>query len=426
MQLGKGNQITQGANKQPVKKKQGKSLAGRANAWLHLWLGLVSGIIVFIVSVTGCIYAFQREITNVTQPYQFVEVQDKPYMAPSQLKALATKYAFGEKGETEKQRITGVAYGPGKAAVLNYGNRKDGFFALYLNPYTGQLLGKKDFNKDFFAFILKGHFYLWLPAEIGHVVVASAILIFVILLITGLVMWWPKNLKKANREKSFKIKWGASFKRVNYDLHNVLGFYVMLLALVLALTGLVWGFEWFAKGSYFVTSGGKSRPIVREKLFSDTTNIVHVAQAEDKVFSDMAKHYAGQYAYLSVSFPGAKADPIVVNFNPDAGTYYRRQFHYFDRYSLKEMPSKALYSQAYEKGSFADKLYRMNYDIHVGAIGGLTGKVIAFFASLICATLPVTGFLVWWGRRKKKPIAKKAQPMPKARVIPAVKEPAVI
>ncbi|MCK7554360.1 PepSY domain-containing protein [Chitinophaga sedimenti] len=48
----------------------------------------------------------------------------------------------------------------------------------------------------------------------------------------------------------------------------------------------------------------------------------------------------------------------------------------------------------------------MNYDIHVGAIGGLTGKFIAFFASFICASLPVTGFLVWWGRRKKKPAAK--------------------
>ena len=42
----------------------------------------------------------------------------------------------------------------------------------------------------------------------------------------------------------------------------------------------------------------------------------------------------------------------------------------------------------------------MNYDIHVGAIGGLTGKIIAFIVSLICASLPVTGFLVWWMKRR--------------------------
>ncbi|UYQ94604.1 PepSY domain-containing protein [Chitinophaga horti] len=86
-------------NQAPKKKKQGKSTFGRVNAWLHLWLGLVSGIIVFIVSVTGCIYAFQREITDITQPYQFVEQQNKPYLPPSQLRAIAAKEVFGEKGE---------------------------------------------------------------------------------------------------------------------------------------------------------------------------------------------------------------------------------------------------------------------------------------------------------------------------------------
>jgi uncharacterized iron-regulated membrane protein len=45
----------------------------------------------------------------------------------------------------------------------------------------------------------------------------------------------------------------------------------------------------------------------------------------------------------------------------------------------------------------------MNYDIHTGAILGLPGKILMFFASLICATLPVTGFVIWWGRRKKSP-----------------------
>ncbi|MCK7554359.1 PepSY domain-containing protein [Chitinophaga sedimenti] len=356
MQTEKGINKPGSAKNQPVKKKkQGKSLFGRVNAWLHLWLGLISGAVVFIVSVTGCIYAFQREITDITQPYQFTQVQDKPYLPPSQLRTIAAKHAFGPEGETAVNKLTGVAYGPGKSAVINYGNRKDGFKAVYLNPYTGEVRGEKDWNKDFFRFILNGHFYLWLPNEIGHPVVASAILIFVILLISGLVMWWPKNLKKANADKSFKIKWGASFKRVNYDLHNVLGFYVMLLALIIALTGLVWGFEWFAKGSYFVTSGGKSRPPVREKVFSDSTATAMYAAPEDELFARMDKQYAGQYAYLSVSFPSAKTDPVVVNFNPEDKTYYRRLFRYFDRNTLKEIPSNAMYSKAYEKGGWQTK-----------------------------------------------------------------------
>ena len=45
---------------------------------IHLWLGLSSGIIVFIIAVTGCLYAFQEEIQNITEEYRFVEKQDKP------------------------------------------------------------------------------------------------------------------------------------------------------------------------------------------------------------------------------------------------------------------------------------------------------------------------------------------------------------
>ncbi|MGN6343213.1 MAG: PepSY domain-containing protein [Ginsengibacter sp.] len=44
----------------------------------------------------------------------------------------------------------------------------------------------------------------------------------------------------------------------------------------------------------------------------------------------------------------------------------------------------------------------MNYDVHVGTVLGLAGKVLAFFASLIAASLPVTGFYIWCGKKHKK------------------------
>jgi uncharacterized iron-regulated membrane protein len=45
---------------------------------IHLWLGLSSGIIVFIIAITGCLYAFQEEIQNITEKYRFVEKENKP------------------------------------------------------------------------------------------------------------------------------------------------------------------------------------------------------------------------------------------------------------------------------------------------------------------------------------------------------------
>ena len=70
-----------------------KSWFRKIIGWLHLWLGLTSGLVVFIIAVTGCLYAFQDEIQNAIQPYRFTVAQDKPVLPPSQLKAIAEKNA---------------------------------------------------------------------------------------------------------------------------------------------------------------------------------------------------------------------------------------------------------------------------------------------------------------------------------------------
>ena len=71
-----------------------------------------------------------------------------------------------------------------------------------------------------------------------------------------------------------------------------------------------------------------------------------------------------------------------------------------ERAIAKEIETNNLYGKL-ENASGADLAMRMNYDIHVGQIWGLPGKILAFCASLIVASLPVTGTLVWWGRKKK-------------------------
>jgi len=60
------------------KKKQKDTLLKRINNWLHLWLGLISGIIVLIVCLTGCIWVFNEEINGLLEPETKVAWQDKP------------------------------------------------------------------------------------------------------------------------------------------------------------------------------------------------------------------------------------------------------------------------------------------------------------------------------------------------------------
>ena len=78
-------------------------------------------------------------------------------------------------------------------------------------------------------------------------------------------MWWPKKWSKTNINKSFKVKWKAGFKRVVYDLHNVSGFYVMLITLVLALTGMVFALKWFQTTVYVVASRSITPPEIKQE-----------------------------------------------------------------------------------------------------------------------------------------------------------------
>lgn len=367
-----------------------KTVFRQLNDRLHLWLGIGVGFFIIIISLTGCIYVFERDIRDITEKYRFVALKNKPYLLPSQLRAIAEKKSGVP--------ATAVQYGvPGEAAAVTYTKQPQGFTYLYMNPYTGEILHEKILNRDFFRIVLAGHFYLWLPPAIGKPVVNIIVLIFVFLLISGIIMWWPKRWNKATRKKSFTINPKASCKRFNYDLHNVLGFYVLLVAFVIAVTGMVYGFEWFKKGYYYVVSGGKTFEATKRPL-SDTTVVVSAVTnvPEDIVWLQVQKAYHPIKGMLQISLPQKQADAIMVTYNPERKTYYKRQFRYFDRYTGKEI------IQETRKKNFGERVYAANYDIHVGAIAGMPGKILAFSASLICGSLPVTGFLIWRGRRKKQ------------------------
>jgi uncharacterized iron-regulated membrane protein len=388
-------------------KRSKDSRLKRINNWLHLWLGLGSGIIVFIVCLTGCIWVFNEEITGLLEPESKVEYQNKPVLTPASLVNI---------GQANYPKLVPAyaTYQQGEAIHLSM--RKPGKFVrgagggvqLTIDPYSGKVIKKEESKAgetDFFRFILNGHRALWLPYEIGRPIVDYATLIFIILLITGLIWWYPKKWNKSTRDKSFKVKWGASFKRVNLDLHNVLGFYAMLLLLAIAMTGMVFGVQWFSDGLYWVTTGGEKVGEFR-KLSSDS---LQRANAKDpKVAMDilwnrvLAENPKSKGFYYNFPDTATATATIYMTVYPTAGQFYNSRSYTFDQYTLKPIKRNDAYSVPYEQAGFGQKLRKMNYDIHIGAVLGFPGKVLAFFASLIGASLPVTGFLVWYGRKFKK------------------------
>lgn len=365
----------------------------KITGYIHLWLGLASGLVVVIVALTGCIYVFQAEIQNFTQPYRFVQQEKAEMLPPSVLRKIADKALPGKKIHSVEY---GKAHDAAKAIYFNFDPAY--YYLVYLNPYSGEVLKVKNMDRDFFRIIIEGHYYLWLPPAIGKPVVAISTLIFVILLITGLILWWPKT-KKALKA-SLTLNWKAGWRRKNYDLHNVVGFYATLFALVIALTGLVWGFQWFAKTVYYTASGGKTM-IDYYDTFSDTTQQGQAIHNPVDILWERAMRQHPNAEIIEPHFP-EQGHTIAIAVNTDASTFWKTDYKYYDQFTLKEVPVTHVYGSFNNNLSVADKLMRMNYDIHTGGILGLPGKIIAFFVSLICASLPITGFYIWWNKKRQK------------------------
>lgn len=362
---------------------------------LHLWLGLISGIVVFIVCITGCLYAFKDEIKDTTQPWRFVAPESVPMLLPEEILKIANNH-------TGRTVPTAITYGEAADAVfVDYMDFKTASCTVYINPYTGEVIHsiqKEPGESDFFSFVLKGHRTLWIPGKAGKMIVGYSILIFVVTLLTGLVLWYPRKWNKKAALRNFTLKIKAPFARVNYDLHNVLGGYAAIVLIILSLTGLVWSFSWFSKAAYYVTSGGKElKPYVLPK--SDTRHIAEGKAGLNVLFGQLKKDSPDATTFY-FALPQKKESVIRVSVVHERGSYYKTDNLFFDQYTLAPLQGSGAYAGKYTEASAADKLRRMNLEIHDGRILGIFGKILVFICALIGASLPVTGFIIWF--RKKR------------------------
>ncbi|SHM90649.1 Uncharacterized iron-regulated membrane protein [Chitinophaga jiangningensis] len=382
--------------------KRGKSRFRKMVDWLHLWLGLASGIIIVIICITGCLYVFQKEINEMVYRRQiFVTPAQTATLPVSQLRATAQAHLGADKpvnyiityaAADKAWEFMAYKYNPAGNTYFDICEYSE---TAYVNPYTGAVTGVVDYKHNFFNIVKFMHWNLLLNDRIGQPIIGWSTFIFVILLITGLIMWWPKKWTKATREQSFKIKWKASWKRVNYDLHNVLGFYAMVIALVLALTGMVWSFTWFQATVYVVAARTTQAPDRDDKASAVVTQGVNQLQVLDESINE-ARRILPDMKRLTIRTAATPTGVNTITGYHRAETYYAPDALQFDQYT-----GKLLQRRNDKHKNAGERLIEMNYDIHVGAIAGIWGKIIAFIVSLICGSLPVTGFYVWWNKKRK-------------------------
>ncbi|MBR9846978.1 MAG: PepSY domain-containing protein [Algicola sp.] len=361
---------------------------------LHKYLGLTTGLVVFIVSITGCCWAFRDEIESLYDDYKKVTPQDQSILTPTKAKELA-KEIF------PNNTVHGTLFKKEDDAieVIFYDAEPEFYQSVFLNPYSGEVIQVDNHLSGFFAFILKGHMRLWLPKTIGEQVVGVSILIFILIIISGFIIWLPKKRKNLKQRLKFDWKKTTRWKRKNFDLHTVVGFYICSLALILAFTGSMMTYNWLKYVVYKSTGGEK------EARFIIPENQSEIGERNSKIPMDylitkLSKENPNAESF-ELHYPKTADESIYVEVSNSKGIYYDSDFRFFDQNTLEEIETPSIYGK-YENAKVADKIQRMNYDIHIGAIGGIAGKIIAFLVSLLTASLPVTGVLLWYGRNYKK------------------------
>lgn len=371
---------------------------------LHLWLGLLSSIIVFIVCLTGSIYTFKNQIIDLyNYDKVYVEDESQNLFPLDSLEAL-----FLQKGK--KINLITIPRESNKSLYVSYTEVSSNIQgSYYVNPYTGEILGTGDYSLErFFSFILDVHKTL-LMSETGKQIVGIAILIFVFMLLSGLILWWPKKWKQL--KNAVKIKWKARFYRLNYDLHNVLGFYFMLLLLFISITGLYITYPW-VKSGIIVALGGV--PVLSSTSNENTDKELSnnfSALLEEMIVKENEKEALKDEKTVSISKIILLANEKL---NYKSSTIIKLPTNEEPRFIVKKINRenwlKALLPDIIsfdKKGElkkvelFKDKplnkqFVEISLPLHTGEIIGLPSLILYFIASLVGCLLPVTGFIIWW------------------------------
>lgn len=345
----------------------------------------------FIIATTGAIWTFESEISDLVYPYRKVEIQKgKPTISIAEIK---------EKVKPYLKNINAIYFlGNDRSIQVREWNKVDGKLInnyVYLNPYTGEVLNVQINDPTFFDVVLELHTSLLL-GEIGTEIVRYATLIFFILIISGIYLWWPK--KKQNLKQRLKFDWKETtkWKRKNFDLHSILGFYASWIIIFATITGLAWGFKWVDKTIYTIATLGEPYKDYAEVNSISNINFKPTNGMDDSILNIALTNYNKPIESWNYYFPQKESESISVYLNPDANTWYKASNYFFD-----QRTGKLLLSESPESYNNGQTIRNMYYDIHIGKILGLPGQLLVFFASLMVASLPITGFYIWYGRRKK-------------------------
>ncbi|MDB6079672.1 MAG: putative iron-regulated rane protein, partial [Akkermansiaceae bacterium] len=210
--------------------------------WAHLVAGVTAGLVILVMALTGTVISFERQITEAANGFKITVPADGKKLSAEELLA-ALKQAAPETAPTA-MTLRSDADAP---VAFQFGREK----TLFLDPYTGQVLGegaKK--TRAFFQFVTGLHRWLALQGDmkdVGQGITSAAALIFFFIILSGLYLWIPKRWTRKGIKVVTSFQGGLKGRARDWNWHNVLGIWFAVPLLILSLTGVIMAYPWANK-----------------------------------------------------------------------------------------------------------------------------------------------------------------------------------
>lgn len=358
-------------------------------AKIHLWLSIPLGFIIAIVCLTGAILVFETEILELCHPSRYFVKEVKGEPLP-----LASLIESARRQLPESARINGIRIpsDPRRTYQLILPGRKAFGF---IDPYTGKVTGMDD-GQGFFLRVMQLH--RWLLGEYkrgggfswGKAVVGYSTLAFVIIILSGVVIWYPRN-KKVLKNR-LKVKTRAGWFRFFYDLHVSGGFYAASLLLVLALTGLTWSFGWY-RSAFYRVFGVRAELLQAHHAGHSSPKGESAEKPTDYTrWAEVLSALEGRYPdFNSITIQDGSATVATADYGNTRGS---------DRYTFDPVTGAITEARLYKDLPASGKIRGWIYSVHVGAWGGMATRVLTCLVSLLGMIFSLTGYYFWI--RKKR------------------------
>jgi uncharacterized iron-regulated membrane protein len=352
---------------------------------LHLWMGLGAGLLVFVLALTGTLLVFDNEIDRLLNP-RLLTVAPQANNLPLADLAKRTEQAY------PGHRTIAISMNPRPAAAWQVILGGRSLIFAYINPHTGEVLGSRQRDKYFMYYVHQLHTHLLLGRK-GDPFVAYGTLCLMFLLLSGLYLWWQRKL--------LTMQTAGSFRRINFDLHNISGFYSLLFLLVVVFTGLMMSFPTLYPVVHKIAGASEDEP---DEV--DLPPVPAPQKGAKPITPDQAlaigKNLLPGAAPMFVNFPAGPRGSYQISFKyPEDQTPGGRSHVVLDRFY--GMPTELVNSRTASKATRIDNLVR---PLHTGDIFGWPSRIVFALASFSVVVQAITGVLIWWLRFRKK----KAQP----------------